>query len=433
MSDKTKLSTESYKGVRDFYPEDNFIQNYIFNVWRKTAESYGYVEYNASILEPAELYKQKSGEEIVGEQTYTFKDRGDRDVTLRPEMTPTVARMVAGKIHDLVFPLRWYSIPNLFRYEKPQKGRLREHWQLNVDLFGAEEIEADTEVISVAYKIMKKFGAKDKDFVIKINDRNIINALYLKFDLDEEKSQKISKIIDKKNKIPESSFLEAISEILGEKTGEFVRLLEKNDDLLSSFENKDEISKNLFSLIDGLEKLGIKNVVFEPTLMRGFDYYTGIVFEIYDTSEENNRSLFGGGRYDNLLELFGTKNVSGVGFGVGDVTMKDFLITHNLLPKYRPSTEIYICTLNKDYFVKAKEIAESLRDSGLNVGLDISSKKVGEQIKIANKQSIPYVLCIGEDEIKSGLYPLKNMESGEEKKVKIEEIVGVVKRDTNYE
>src|ERR1035437_5168828 len=172
-----KLSTEPYKGVRDFYPADMAVQNYIFDIWKKTTESFGYEEYGASVLEPADMYKAKSGDEIVNEHTYTFIDRGEREVTLRPEMTPTVARMVAAKKRQLVFALRWYSIPNLFRYEQPQRGRVREHWQLNVDLFGIEGITSDVEVISLAYKVMKNFGAKDEEFEIRVNSRKLLEKI----------------------------------------------------------------------------------------------------------------------------------------------------------------------------------------------------------------------------------------------------------------
>jgi histidyl-tRNA synthetase len=239
MSKISKLSTESYKGVRDFYPEDLFVQNYIFNKWREIAEKFGYLEYNASVLEPAELYKAKTGEEIVNEQTYTFTDRGEREVTLRPEMTPTIARMVAGQHHNLTFPLRWYSIPNLFRYEKPQRGRLREHWQLNVDIFGVNSIQADIEIISIADQILRNFGAKSSDFVIKVNSRKIINNLYKRFDLNEDDSHKISKIIDKKEKISSGAFDGAIGEILKEKSGEFISLLESAEKLLEFFGEND--------------------------------------------------------------------------------------------------------------------------------------------------------------------------------------------------
>ena len=176
-----KLSLEPYKGTRDFYPRDQFIQNYIFGVWRRVAQKYGYVEYGASILEETDLYRDKTGEEIVNEQTYSFTDRGGRDVTIRPEMTPTVARMVAQKRKELTFPLRWFSIPNLFRYERPQRGRLREHWQLNCDIFGVDSIEADVEIISLAYDMMKAFGANDENFKIKINSKARISANHLFF------------------------------------------------------------------------------------------------------------------------------------------------------------------------------------------------------------------------------------------------------------
>src|SRR3954471_17992543 len=203
---KTPLSTEPYKGVRDFYPEDMFIQNHIFSTIKSAVESFGFVEYGASILEPTELYKAKSGEEIINEQTYSFKDRGDRDVTLRPEMTPTVTRMVAARKRDLTFPLRWYSIPNLFRYEKPQKGRLREHFQLNVDLFGLDSLEADIEIISVAYHVMKLFGAKDTDFIIQINSRKLLQEVIEKKLINKESYPQAIRLIDKKSKMSSEEF-----------------------------------------------------------------------------------------------------------------------------------------------------------------------------------------------------------------------------------
>ncbi len=429
MSTKPKISTESYKGVRDFYPEDLFIQNHIFGIWRKTVESFGYEEYSASVLESAELYRAKSGEEIVNEQTYTFTDRGNREVTLRPEMTPTVARLVAQKPHDLVFPLRWYSIPNLFRYEKPQRGRLREHWQLNVDLFGVENAEADSEIISIAYRLMKNLGAQDSDFVIRLNSRKLMNDVYEYFKLSEEQSQKISKIIDKKDKISSEAFAQSIEELTDtETTHKFVEILSSNEKLLDMLGDKNKNTKELIKLIDSLQSVGIINVQFDPTLMRGFDYYTGVVFEIFDTNKENARSVFGGGRYDDLLDIFGAKKVPAIGFGAGDVTAKDFLETHGLLPTYTPKTDLYICTLSDEFIPHAEKLASTLRTNGLNVAIDLSGKKVGDQIKIAHKKLIPFVIIIGEDEIKTENYSLKEMSSGEEKKLKVGEISGVVKK-----
>ena len=427
MSDKSKLSTENYKGVRDFYPEEMFVQNYIFSTWKKVVEKFGYVEYGASILEPAELYKAKTGEEIVNEQTYTFTDRGEREVTLRPEMTPTVARMIAAREKELAFPLRWYSMPNLLRYEKPQRGRLREHWQLNVDLFGAKGVEADTEIITIASDLMKSFGAKNSDFVIRLNNRKLINDLYEHFKLSEDQKQKISKIIDKKNKISQETFSQSIGQIIPDKAGEFIRVLSSNERVLDTLSKDNENAKELIGLIEKLGSLGITNVSFDPTLVRGFDYYTSAVFEIFDTNRENQRSIFGGGRYDELTLTFGQRKIPAVGFGIGDVTLRDFLEVHNLLPKYAPTAKLYIATLDETFLDGARKLAELLREKGLNVIIDLSQKKVGEQLKTANRQQIPYAVVIGQDEIKSGTYSIKNMESGEEKKVKAEEIANALK------
>ena len=210
------MNTEPYKGVRDFYPEDMFVQNYIFDAMRKAAERFGYVEYNASILEPTELYKSKTSEEIVNEQTYSFKDRGDRDVTLRPEMTPTVARMVAARRRELGFPLRWYSIPNLFRYEKPQRGRLREHFQLNVDIFGVESMAAESELISLASAVMTELKATDEMFVIRVNNRKILSYLFeYVFKLSKKQSVDLIRLVDKKNKLLPEEFATLAGKVIG--------------------------------------------------------------------------------------------------------------------------------------------------------------------------------------------------------------------------
>jgi len=428
-----KLSTEAYKGVRDFYPEDMFVQNYIFNIFKKVCESFGYNEYNASVLEPANLYRAKSGEEIVNEQTYTFTDRGEREVTLRPEMTPTVARMVAARKMELSFPLRWYSIPNLFRYEKPQKGRLREHWQLNVDLFGVADTSAEVEVVSLAYAIMKEIGLKDTDFQIRLNSRKIMNYILNDLmSLDEITAQKISKLIDKKQKMDAQDFDQGVKELLTKKTEQFLTLLNSQnfEEFAAKLPQGAEIAEKveeIRSVMAQLEKLGITNVVFDQTLMRGFDYYTGIVFEVYDTNPENKRSIFGGGRYDDLLSIFGGQKVPAFGFGAGDVVIHDVLETYKLLPMYCPKTNLYICTLGKEYQEYANELAQKLRADGLNVAVDLSTKKVGDQIKSADKQKIPYIICIGEDEIKKGEFKLKNLKTGEEKNVTENKISECVK------
>lgn len=420
---KIKLSTEAYKGVRDFYPEDMFVQNFIFSIFKKVCESYGYNQYDASVLEPADLYRAKSGEEIVNDQTYTFTDRGEREVTLRPEMTPTVARMVANKKQELSFPLRWYSIPNLFRYEKPQKGRLREHWQLNVDLFGVKDTSAEVEVLSLAYSIMKEIGLKDTDFQIRLNSRKIMNfVLNDLMSLDEESVNKICKLIDKKNKLSAEEFDTGIKELLNDKTAEFLTLFNsKNfEQFISRLPQTLEVAEKveeIKSVIASLEKLGITNVIFDQTIMRGFDYYTGIVFEVYDNNPENRRAVFGGGRYDDLLAIFDGEKVPAFGFGTGDVIIRDIMETYGVLPAYQPKTSLYICTLKKEYIEYANELAQKLREDGVNVAVNLTDKKVGDQIKSADKQEIPNIICIGEDEMRKGEFKLKNLKTGEEKTV----------------
>ena len=352
-----KLSIDPYKGVRDFYPNDMAIQNQIFTIWKSVAQKYGYQEYSASVIEPADLYKAKSGEEIVNEQTYTFIDRGDREVTLRPEMTPSVARMVSAKKRELAFPLRWFSIPNLFRYEQPQRGRLREHWQLNVDIFGVDNIQAEIEVIQMAYDITCAYGLKPTDFEIRINNRQLMNYVTKEvFNLDEDKSKKISKLIDKKNKIPAETFVMLAEEILNEKSQQFLTLISSQNfaEFTTNLRQTKEEHKGLKEIkevINALEKLGITNTRFDQTLMRGFDYYTGIVFEVFDKNPENRRSVFGGGRYDDLLSIFEGEKVSAFGFGAGDVVARDLLETYGNVIKQESilPADVYICLLNKDF------------------------------------------------------------------------------------
>ena len=410
-----KLSTEAYKGVRDFYPADMAIQNQIFDIWKSVSQKYGYQEYNASVLEPAELYKAKSGEEIVERQTYTFTDRGDREVTLRPEMTPTVARMVAARKRELVYPLRWFSIPNFFRYEQPQRGRLREFWQLNVDIFGVESLQAEIECIQMAYDITKGYGLSDDNFEIRINNRKLLNYITSTvLGLNPEASQKLLKLIDKKNKIPAEVFLSTAEAIIGdtaggEKTKKFVDIM--NSTNLDGYDGMAEVKE----VIAELGKLGIKNAKFDPSLTRGADYYTGVVFEVFDKNPENRRSVFGGGRYDDLLDLFGGDKVPAVGFGAGDVVAKDLMESYGKISTDTSSADIGICVMNTEAMNYAQEIAQKLRAKNKRVSIDFSGKKLGDQIKNADKMKIPEIICIGEEEVKTGNLKIKNLATGEEK------------------
>lgn len=397
-----RLSTEPYKGTRDFYPEDMAIQRYIFETWSKTAELFGFERYDASVLEPSELYKSKGAEneEMVNEQTYTFIDRGDREVTLRPEMTPTVARMIAGKRRELSFPARWYSIPNLFRYERPQRGRLREHWQLNCDMFGADGIASDVEIIALAYRILSDFGAAPDMFGIKINHRATLNAHLSSFGItDEARIRAVTNVIDKKAKVSAEEFATMLNEAAG-------------CDLALPENAPEEVQ----AVLDGLVALGITNAVYDPSIVRGFNYYTGTVFEIFDTSSENNRSLLGGGRYDDLTGMFDTEAVTGIGFGMGDVTMRDFLETHGLLPDSVRVTAPTLVVLPTDtaHDLSAEEIAQRFRNAGIRTSVDLSTKKIGKKIGAASDAGAQFILVVGENELASNSFLLKDLANGTE-------------------
>lgn len=436
MSENTKkLSTEPYKGVRDFFPADMAIEQYIFHIWREKCNKYGYEECGASVLEPAELYRAKSGEEIINEQTYTFTDRGDREVTLRPEMTPTIGRMIAGRRRELTFPVRWFSIPNLFRYEQPQRGRTREHWQLNADIFGVTSTSAEIEIINLAYDIMHGYGLKDTDFEIRLSTRKIMNYITRDvFGLDEGMAHKVSKLIDKKDKIKPEAFDIGVKEVfdqikekdanadeksVSEKVQKFLTLLnsknfEEFTTHLPQTTEEHQGLKEIREVIAGLEKLGITNVRFDQTLMRGFDYYTGIVFEVFDLNPTNRRAVFGGGRYDDLLALFGNDKVPAVGFGHGDLIARDIMETYGTLPKIPRVAEIAICIVGEQNTPYALDLAQKLRNEGKKIVVDLSGKKVGDQISNAGKRGIPKVICIGDEEVKNGKIRMKDLASGDE-------------------
>lgn len=426
------LSSQPYKGTRDFYPEDKRIQNYIFSIWKSVSESFGYEEYGAPVLESLELYAAKSGNELVNEQTYSFTDRGDRTVAIRPEMTPSICRMVAAKRQELAYPARLYSIANFMRYERPQRGREREFWQLNVDIFGDDSVAAEAEIIMLSDRIMKKFGAKSEDYTIKVNNRKLVNFMMAQYlGLDAGGAQLMAKLFDRRNKISEDDFIDQAKEIFGDNAEAGVSKIKT---LLAAKTMADLPSEILASsavheiqqLFTILEKAGVENLIFDITLMRGLDYYTGMVFEVFDNHPDNNRALFGGGRYDGLVGLFGVEPISAVGMAPGGTTVENFLQSHNLLPELKSTTDVYIITLG-DVSREALKLASDMRDVGINTELNLSEKKFDKQLKTALKKGIPYILFIGEDEVKSGIYTIKNIAKSEEYKVNFTELTKLIK------
>lgn len=428
------LSTQPIKGARDFYPEEMRLQKYIFGVWRSVCERFGYEEYDAPILEPTDLYLTKGNEEIIADQTYSFTDRGGRNLTLRTEMTPSVSRMVAAKRQELGYPLRLYSIPQCWRYERMQRGRGREFYQLNVDVFGGGDLPDDLEVIQVADAIMQAFKAKRDMYIIQINSRKLTKFVFWEqLGIRDTQYETLVRLIDKLEKMDRAEFIGLLDGVLTEAqrndglNEQIMAFLETKslEELPEKVRSSEEVEE-IQSLLGHLKDLKITNAQFVPSLMRGFDYYTNITFEVVDTNPDNSRSMFGGGRYDGLVGMFGVEPVPTVGFGMGDITLRNFLETHKLLPEFNPVTDVYVAFIGVDT-VAGQRVASELREMGLNVAVDTTGRKLDKQIRSAAKLGIKHVMFVGQQEIDSEQFSLKNLVTGQEEKHSLQRIVSTVK------
>ena len=434
----SNLSTQSYKGTRDYFPDDKRLQNYIFSTWKKTAESFGYEEYGTPLLEPLEIYTAKSGQELAGEQTYLFEDRGGRQVAIRPEMTPSLSRMVAARRQEMAMPARLFSIANFMRYERPQRGREREFWQLNADLFGVDGAWADAEIIELSHASVMAFGATQDMFKVRINNRQLINELMAGFlGLDFIGATMMTKLLDKKDKLPIEEFKRQAIEIFGSNAQVGLPKLAE----LISMKSLDVLPESMLDVPSVIEirrvmrtlsEKGITNVEFDITLMRGLDYYTGTVFEFFDNSPENNRSLFGGGRYDGLVGLFGVEPTPTVGVGMGATPMQQFLEVHNLLPKIRTKTDVYVIAIDEKSLNGADQLVCKLREADVKVEFDFTLRKIDKQLKTAVKKGVPFAMFVGETELESGIYPIKNLDDSTEQRVDFDRVITTVK-DHRYD
>jgi histidyl-tRNA synthetase len=428
MATTSPLSKNPYRGTRDFFPKDKRLQNYLFSVMKKTAESFAYEPYDGPLLEEVDLYKAKSGEELINEQIYSFVDRGERNVAIRPEMTPTLARMVAQVHREISKPIRWYSIPNLMRYEKPQRGRLREHWQFNCDIFGAPTHLGEIEILNVASSLLKNFGANETHFEILLNDRRVVDGLFKKIlQFDETTSYKLYKIIDKAKKVSSEALDKMVSEIILDphKKSTFMEYLQLNSfnglfTLLEKNKLQDELTimKEFLSKLENSEIM--KVIVYDPTIVRGLDYYTGLVFEIFDKHPDNRRALCGGGAYANLLQIFKEDPITGMGFGLGDVTLTDFLTTHKLLPDFtKIDLNVIVSYQTDDAYNLAMNLSSRLRQFGLKVETLLGINNFKKVFTMAEKKDVTFVVFIGEDEIKSNQVQIKNLKTKEQKNISI--------------
>ncbi len=419
------LSLSSYRGSRDLYPSDMRLRNYIFSGWRKVVESYGYQEYMAPMLEPLETYAAKSGEEIANEQTYAFEDRGGRHVAIRPEMTPSVTRMIAARRQETPLPARYYSIANFMRYERPQHGREREFWQLNFDLFGVPGIAGDIEIIHLSHDIVKHFGATDEMFTIKVNDRRLTNFIMTSYlGLNDEQAGRMIRLLDRFDKLPREAFDEQARDIIGDNAATFDKLnqiiaVTSLNSLPDEVRNSDAVQP-VIQVLDGLKRLGVNNAVYDVRLMRGFDYYTGIVFEAFDEAPENRRAMFGGGRYDGLVAMFGVETLPVVGAAPGETMFMEFLRAHKLIPELAPTVTTYAIPLTDEIAVESRVV--ELRQAGINVAVDTTDRKMDKKMKAAIKQGAKWLIFIGDEEVQSGQLQLKNLTTGEQEHLTAEQI-----------
>ena len=397
------------KGTRDFYPEIMRIQNWLYGKIRKISELYGYEEYEGPILESFKLYAARSGDELVKEQSYVFPDRDGDLITLRPELTPTLARMVAKRQRELVYPLRWWSFGPFWRYERPQKGRTREFFQWNLDLIGTESPQADAEIIAVVAAFFKELTLPSTKVKILVNNRKLMDAELEQIGVAPADTAQTYRLIDRRDKMREEEWERYASE-LGYNA-------EKIDGLISLLESYDlwEKSDDLQSLFRALEAIGAAEYVqYDPGIIRGLDYYTGTVFEAVDTEGEIRRSILGGGRYNNLLEAVGGEPLPAMGFAMGDVVMTLILEKYNLLPKEQAETDrpIFISMMSEKTQDEALMLAAELRQAGINTIVYPESTKLSKQLKFADRRGLRLVIIAGEDELKERVVSIKDLVSG---------------------
>lgn len=407
------ISKKPYIGSRDFYPEDMRLRNWMFATQRRICETYGYGEYAAPLLEPLELYRMKSSDEIVNDQVYRFTDRGDREVAIRPEMTPTLARMASARLAELPRPLRWFSIANFMRYERPGRGRLREFYQLNVDLLGEGGAAADAEIMMLAIDILRAYGATPDMFRLRYSDRRLLEGFLEP--LGADRRRETARLLDKRAKIDTDEFDRELQKLIPDSSVRAALLTFLDTPAGGIAKLQHPAARNLADSIAILEAHGYADFLeFDPAIVRGFDYYTGFVFEIFDLNPENRRSLFGGGRYDRLIGLFGKEDLPAVGFGLGDVTLQNFLEAHSLVDAgVSARSGAYLVAFGEEQAGEILSIAREIRaaDVCVEVGLE-PTKKLGKQFELADRKGRRFVLIVGPEELAAGVVRVKDLSNG---------------------
>ncbi|MBV9111170.1 MAG: histidine--tRNA ligase [Gemmatimonadetes bacterium] len=422
---------QTLPGFRDFYPDDFAVRAHIFATWREVARRYGFHEYDGPPLEPLDLYIEKSGPEIV-QQLYNFIDKGERHVALRPEMTPTLARMAGARAGGLRKPIKWFSIPQLFRYERQQRGRLREHFQLNLDILGEEDVSADAELLAAAIDMLRAFGLTSQDFVARVSDRRLLRALLLHAGIPEDKLVIAYNIVDKLERDPREVMVKRLNDEVGVSS-------DVADAVLAIFQHRDfDAVRDAYGSTEGvapeiermagyfamLRAMGLGDFVrFDLSIVRGLAYYTGIVFELFDARGEL-RAICGGGRYDNLLKTIGGTDMPALGFGMGDVVLRELLSDRGILPSTAHTVDYYLVSVTPEQRDALLSLAHGLRDAGWSVEYALKQQGVGKQFKNASALGARRVVTLGPDEVALGIAAVKDFATGEERRVPIAELVG---------
>jgi histidyl-tRNA synthetase len=416
-----KQLIQAVKGTRDFYPEQMALRTWLYDNIRAVSERFGYQEYEGPILESIALYAAKSGEELVKEQSFVLTDRGGDELALRPELTPTLARMVAQKQNVLPKPIRWWSFGPFWRYERPQKGRTREFFQWNIDLIGSNSVQADAEIAAISAEFFRSVGVGPEIARIQVNNRRLMNAQLRNMGINGDLVQRVFKVIDKREKLDDRTWGEYAASVgLSESQIASLRAMLSNRELWKQ-------SDELVAFFEGLNDLGVREYFeFEPSVIRGLDYYTGTVLEGRD--KKGGRAIFGGGRYDSLVADVGGEPLPAVGFAMGDVVISLMLEEYGKLPSLVTCpTQVLIATFDASLFSTARKLAAQWRAGGLRVEIYPDAAKLDRQLKYADAKNIPFVAILGPDETAANNVMLKDLRSKVQQVVAQSEVVQLVK------
>jgi histidyl-tRNA synthetase len=405
----TKTTIQAVKGTRDFYPEAMAFRSWLYGKVQEISRRFGYQEYEAPLLERLELYAAKSGEELVKEQSFVLTDRGGDELTLRPELTPSLARMVAQRQARLVLPVRWFSYGPFWRYEQPQRGRTREFFQWNIDLLGDESSAADGEIVAIGAEFLRSLGLSSEDVAVFLNSRRLMERKLSEIGIGDELRGGAFRLIDRRDKLPADKWSAWALELgLSEAQLQGLRALLVNPDLWQE-------SEELQQVFATAEAFGVADyLVYDASIVRGLDYYTGPVFEAYDRAR-TSRAIFGGGRYDNLVADVGGDRITGVGFAMGDVVIELLLGDANKRPDLPTSpSQVLVTLFNEDLRKQTLGLAARLRKAGINAEQILEPVRLGKQFRYADRKGIPYVVILGPDELEAGQIVVKNLGTGEQ-------------------